>query len=245
MVPFWGRKGSNSLFTKVTPSQKALLPNLLSCSPQLQINWAQVDIQGSSFKMEGNLSTVFVGVEWENILVVELLKCQMTFVLFFQLVFRHRPSNLFDQPWRFYLSWDVWQDPKLTFMILVKRNSCGAIIPASQPSLILRENTYSWKLFLYFPHISALLSPPYFSLPLFPAIPASCGSAAVQQPRLHAPYLNKNKKSCNSISLTKMPCMESPAIVVSSWRRVCQKIQLWGAKNLFRGSSQGAEKHYH
>lgn len=63
-------------------SQKALLPNLLSCSPQLQINWAQVDIQGSSFKMEGSHSTVFVGVEWENILVVELLKCEIDFCSF-------------------------------------------------------------------------------------------------------------------------------------------------------------------
>lgn len=56
-------RGLNSLLTKVTPSQKALLPNLPSCSPQLQIGWAQVDIQGSSFKMEGSFSTVFAVVE--------------------------------------------------------------------------------------------------------------------------------------------------------------------------------------
>lgn len=106
----------------------------------------------------------------------------------------------------------------------------------THPSLILREKNYTF----------IKVIPLHFSLPLLPAIPASCGSAAVQQPGLHALYLNKNEKSHNSISLTKKcPCMESPVMVVSSWRRVCQEIQLWGAKNLFRGSSQGTEKHYY
>lgn len=97
----------------------------------------------------------------------------------------------------------------------------------THPSLILREKNYTF----------IKVIPLHFSLPLLPAIPASCGSAAVQQPGLHALCLNKNEKSRNSISLTKMcPCMESPVMVVSSWRRNSAKKFSFGGQRTYLGA---------